>query len=292
MLQTAASQHLLTGGTGWSWTYRYAKTEKLRRFKEKQDLCFGDGDTGRVCYWIRNSWDTNLWCSAWLFKKKISWKLCIFIISGSHLACVVFTSALGPIVRLKNYEWFLSLTWFKKRMPSLKNVNFSYHVSCAINACDKSVGVSLSKWLWKFARPCQQQFPSAAESLGCVNAGVWDRDWGEQHARRTLFSPIELQSLSSPFSGEILAECPPFICSPRQSSSPNDPHFSIFYTPEMGTAPIPLFLFIFHSFLSVRLCVFTFLHSNAKCMLSCWLPQIFRGLPTFYNPPVTGRSTR
>lgn len=225
-------------------------------------------------------------------KKKISWKLCIFIISGSHLACVVFTSALGPIVRLKNYEWFLSLTWFKKRMPSLKNVNFSYHVSCAINACDKSVGVSLSKWLWKFARPCQQQFPSAAESLGCVNAGVWDRDWGEQHARRTLFSPIELQSLSSPFSGEILAECPPFICSPRQSSSPNDPHFSIFYTPEMGTAPIPLFLFIFHSFLSVRLCVFTFLHSNAKCMLSCWLPQIFRGLPTFYNPPVTGRSTR
>ena len=77
----------------------------------------------------------------------------------------------------------------KKRMPSSKNVNFSYHVSCAINACDKSVGVSLSKWLWKFARPCQQQFPSAAESLGRVNAGVWDWDWGEQHARRTLFLP-------------------------------------------------------------------------------------------------------
>lgn len=38
-------------------------------------------------------------------------KLCIFIISGSHLACLVFTSALGPIARLKNYEWFLSLTW-------------------------------------------------------------------------------------------------------------------------------------------------------------------------------------
>lgn len=54
------------------------------------------------------------------------------------------------------------------------------------------------------------------------------------------------RQLSPPPSGEILAECPPFICSPRQSSSPNDPHFSIFYTPEMGTAPIPLFLFLFH----------------------------------------------
>lgn len=105
-------------------------------------------------------------------------------------------------------------------------------------------------------------------------------------------SPIELKSLSSPSSGEILAECPPFICSPRQSSSPNDPHFSIFYTPEMGTAPIPLFLFIFHSFLSVRLYVFTVLHSNAKCVLSCWLPQIFGGLQTFFNPAGTKRSTQ
>lgn len=94
--------------------------------------------------------------------------------------------------------------------------------------------------------------------------------------------PIELQSLISPSSGEILAECPPFICSPRQSSSPNDPHFSIFYTPEMGTAPIPLFLFVSHSFSSLRLCVFTVLHSDAKCALSCWLPQIFGGLQTFF----------
>lgn len=188
--------------------------------------------------------------------------------------------------------WMVFKPNLVKKDAKFKNVNFSYHVSCAINACDKSVGVSLSKWLWKFARPCQQQFPSAAESLGRVNAGVWDWDWGEQHARRRLFSPIELQSLSSPSSGEILAECPPFICSPRQSSSPNDPHFSIFYTPEMGTAPIPLFLFIFHSFLSIRLCVFTFLHSNAKCVLSCWLPQIFGGLQTFFNPPGTQRSTQ
>lgn len=149
-------------------------------------MCFGDGDTDSICYWIRNSYGRNLWSTVWIFF--FLEKLCIFIISGSHLACLVFTSALGPIARLKNYEWFLSLTWWK-RMPSSKNVNFSYHVSCAINACDKSVGVSLSKWLWKFARPCQQQFPSAAESLGRVNAGVWDWDWGEQHARRTLFLP-------------------------------------------------------------------------------------------------------
>lgn len=47
----------------------------------------------------------------WIF---FSWKLCIFIILGSNLACLVFTSALGPTVRLKNYEWFLSLTWLKK----------------------------------------------------------------------------------------------------------------------------------------------------------------------------------
>lgn len=83
------------------------------------------------------------------------------------------------------------------------------------------------------------------------------------------------RALSSPSSGEILAEPSPFICSPRQSCSPNDPHFSIFYTPETGTTPIPLFLFIFHSFSSICLCVFTFLHSDAKFVLSCWLPQIF-----------------
>jgi len=42
---------------------------------------------------------------------------------------------------------FLSLTWLKENDAKFENVNFSYHVSCAINACDKSVGVSLSKWL-------------------------------------------------------------------------------------------------------------------------------------------------
>lgn len=35
----------------------------------------------------------------------------------------------------------------KGRVPNSKSVNFSYHVSCAVNAYDKSVGVSLSKWL-------------------------------------------------------------------------------------------------------------------------------------------------
>lgn len=118
-----------------------------------------------------------------------SWKLCIFIISGSHLACLVFTCCTWADRKAEKLWMVFKPNLVKKRMPSSKNVNFSYHVSCAINACDKSVGVSLSKWLWKFARPCQQQFPSAAESLGHVNAGVWDWDWGEQHARRTLFLP-------------------------------------------------------------------------------------------------------
>lgn len=131
---------------------------------------------------------------------------------------------------------------------------------------------------------------SAAISLCCAVPGTCQCErvrlrLGRAACEAHTFPPIVLQSLSSPFSGEILAECPPFICSPRQSSSPNDPHFSIFYTPKMGTAPIPLFLFIFHSFLSIRLCVFAFLHSNAKCMLSCWLPQIFWGLQTFFIIP-------
>lgn len=138
---------------------------------------------------------------------------------------------------------------------------------------------------------------SAAISFCCREPGMcqWRRvrlRLRKAACEAHTLSPIELQSLSSPSSGEILAECPPFICSPRQSSSPNDPHFSIFYTPEMGTAPIPLFLFIFHSFLYIRLCVFTVLHSNAKCVLSCLLPQIFGGLQTFYNPAGTGRSTQ
>lgn len=39
MLQTAASQHLLTGGTGWSWTYRYAKTLKNCAALRKNKTC-------------------------------------------------------------------------------------------------------------------------------------------------------------------------------------------------------------------------------------------------------------
>lgn len=109
MLQVAQNQHLLTGGTGWSWTYRYSKSAVTSAHFNSL-MCFGDRDTGSICYWIRNSCGTNLWSTGWIF---CSWKLCIFIISGSHLACFVFTSALGPIARLKNYEWFLSLTWWK-----------------------------------------------------------------------------------------------------------------------------------------------------------------------------------
>lgn len=107
---------------------------------------------------------------------------------------------------------------------------------------------------------------SAAISLCCREPGTCQCRRVRLRLRRAAcevhtLSPIEFQSLSSPSSGEILAECPPFICSPRQSSSPNDPHFSIFYTPEMGTAPIPLFLFIFlsllfHSFVCFHILAF------------------------------------
>lgn len=140
---------------------------------------------------------------------------------------------------------------------------FSYHASCAINACDKSVGVSHTKWRGKFVRPCQQQFPSAADresgTCQCKRVRLWLRRAACVASRGA--GSIELWAFSSPSSGEILAEHPPFICSPRQSSSSNDPHFSIFYTPEMGTVPIPLFLFMFCSSSSIHLfsrsCVLT-----------------------------------
>lgn len=113
---------------------------------------------------------------------------------------------------------------------------------------------------------------SAAISL-CCRAGTCQCRRVRLRLRRAACTahtlpPIELQSLSSPSSGEILAECPPFICSPRQSSSPNDPHFSIFYTPDMGTAPIPLFLFIFHFILSFR---FVFSQSCILTPSVCWV---------------------
>lgn len=47
------------------------------------------------------------------------------------------------------------------------------------NGCDKSVGVSRSKWRWKFARPCQLQFPSAADresgTCQCRRVRLWLR---------------------------------------------------------------------------------------------------------------------
>ena len=140
----------------------------------------------------------------------------------------------------------------KKRMPSSKNVNFSYHVSCAINACDKSVGVSLSKWLWKFARPCQQQFPSAAESLGRVNAGVWDWDWGEQHARRTLFLPKSSSPSAPPPVERSWQSVLPSSVPPGRAAPPMI-HTSPYFTPPKWArlrSPISLHisLLFIHSF--------------------------------------------
>lgn len=65
---------------------------------------------------------------------------------------------------------------------------------------------------------------SAAISLCCKEPGTCQCRRVRLRLRRVAcmvhtLSPIELQSLSSPSSREILAECPPFICSPRQSSS-------------------------------------------------------------------------
>lgn len=122
---------------------------------------------------------------------------------------------------------------------------------------------------------------SAAISLCCREPGTCQCRRVRPRLRRAAceahtLSPIELQSLSSPFSGEILAECPPFICSPRQSSSPNDPHFSIFYTPEMGTAPIPLFLFIFHSFFIHSLVCFHILAFGTPN--ACWVVDCLKYL--------------
>lgn len=73
MLQAEPNQRQLTGGTGWSWTYRYSNSVS----NHNSLVCFGDGDTDSICYWIRNSYGTNLWSSG-IF----SLKLCIFIISG------------------------------------------------------------------------------------------------------------------------------------------------------------------------------------------------------------------
>ncbi|KAM3868326.1 phosphatidylethanolamine-binding protein 4 [Diretmus argenteus] len=93
----------------------------------------------------------------------------------------------------------------------------------------------------------EQRFPSAAERRrGDADVAMQEceTEMEESSMRGADSPPVALRSLRFPSSGEILAERSPFICSPRQScSSPNDPHFSIFYTPEMGTAPIPLFLF-------------------------------------------------
>lgn len=64
-------------------------------------------------YWIRKSY-----CMVEIYEVVIGWCIffkCIFIISWSHLACPMFTSALRPMVKLKNYVWFLSLTWLRKR---------------------------------------------------------------------------------------------------------------------------------------------------------------------------------
>lgn len=114
---------------------------------------------------------------------------------------------------------------------------------------------------------------SAAISLCCRELGTCQCERVRLRLRRAAceahtFFPIELQSLSSPFSGEILAECPPFICSLRHSSSPNDPHFSIFYTPEMGTAPTPYFSSYFTPFYPF---VFVFSHSCIFTPNACWV---------------------
>lgn len=121
---------------------------------------------------------------------------------------------------------------------------------------------------------------SAAISLCCREPGTCQCRHVRLRLRRAAceahtLSPKELQSLSSPSSGEILAECPPFICSPRQSSSPNDPHFSIFYTPEMGTAPIPYFSSYFTPFYPF-VCVF-----SQSCILTpnaCWVVDCLKYL--------------
>lgn len=66
---------------------------------------------------------------------------------GSHLAKLLFTSALRPDCKAEKIMNGFKPNLLKGRVPNSKNVNFSYHVSCAVNAYDKSVGVSLSKWL-------------------------------------------------------------------------------------------------------------------------------------------------
>lgn len=77
MPQAASNQYQLTGGTGWSWTYRYSKSVNNQLCSRLKTVCFGDGDTDSICYWIRNSWYKFMkW---WNF---FSLKFCIFIISG------------------------------------------------------------------------------------------------------------------------------------------------------------------------------------------------------------------
>lgn len=214
-----------------------------------------------------------------------------FRILGSHLAQPVFTSALWPRCKAEKLWMVFKPNLLKGRVPNSKNVNFSYHVSCAVNAYDKSVGVSLSKWLWKFARPCQQQFPSAAKSPGRVNAGVWDWDWGEQHARRTLFLPSSSSPSAPPPVERSWQNVLPSSVPPGRAAPPMI-HTSPYFTPpKWAQLRSPYFSSYFTPFYPFVLCVFTVLHPNAKCVLGCWFPQIFGGLQTFYNPTGTRRST-
>lgn len=140
---------------------------------------------------------------------------------------------------------------------------------------------------------------SAAISLCCGEPGTCQCRRVRLRLRRAAceahtLSPIELQSLISPSSGEILAECPPFICSPRQSSSPNDPHFSIFYTPEMGTAPIPLISLRFSLLFIPSFVCFHSLEFRRQIRVELLIASnIWRFADIFFsNPAGTGRSTR
>ena len=134
----------------------------------------------------------------------------------------------------------------KKKDANFKNANFSSHVYRVINACDKSVGVNRSKWLWKFARPCQQQFPSADESLGRVNARVWDCDWVERQARRRLLSPIEFPVPQLPLQWRDLGRALSLHLFPQADQLPQWSTLLHILHPRNGHwSDSPYFIFIF-----------------------------------------------
>lgn len=112
MLQAEPHRHQLTGGTGWLRTYRYSNSVSGNIRSGKIQPCV-------FWWWQRHGQHFLIGLGSRLLQiyevvEFFFSKIVHFHNLGSHLAWLVFTSALWPIATLKNYEWFLSLTWCKK----------------------------------------------------------------------------------------------------------------------------------------------------------------------------------